>query len=395
MPGRTRCRPLTTTCSPGLTPGSHDAKAIDQAGRARRPIFERVAGLRTSTNFRSWSVPTARVADQERRRSLPPPTSLTRAKSPGVNRGRGWRRRRGRGSCRLAGSSWLSTKSSAALVREAGFVGEAEVHGATRAVPAAVPAAALRPAPSREVGLLVAVEVEVDRVERDDRRQQRRGRRPGLHQVALGDLGAADATGDRRAHLRPLEVEPGGLHRRLGGPHRGRALGLGAGAAVELLARDRLHAHQLLGARPLRFAARSAAVRAAPAPPRRGRARPGRGEDRSRRARRPCGPPRPSAKATRLMYPETRGRISTSSTASRRPVNSSHSVTSRSSTGATVTCRWWRGGRLGVAPAPGGERDAQNDHGARDDGECPAPAVLHTNLQNGTIVLQSSNYRHK
>src|SRR5215203_6293093 len=37
------------------------------------------------------------------------------------------------------------------------------------------------------------------------------------------------------------------------------------------------------------------------------------------------------------MYPDTRGWISTWSTASRRPVNSSHSVTSRSGTSATVT----------------------------------------------------------
>src|SRR5687767_10084717 len=36
------------------------------------------------------------------------------------------------------------------------------------------------------------------------------------------------------------------------------------------------------------------------------------------------------------MYPETRGRTATESTASRRPVNSSHSVTSRETTSATV-----------------------------------------------------------
>jgi hypothetical protein len=46
---------------------------------------------------------------------------------------------------------------------------------------------------------------------------------------------------------------------------------------------------------------------------------------------------RPSEKRTAETNPETRGRISTESTACRRPVNSSHSVTSRSITGATVT----------------------------------------------------------
>src|SRR5690242_3619526 len=37
------------------------------------------------------------------------------------------------------------------------------------------------------------------------------------------------------------------------------------------------------------------------------------------------------------MYPDTRGRISTDSTASRRPVNSSHSFTSFSTTVTTLT----------------------------------------------------------
>src|SRR5262245_45666527 len=46
----------------------------------------------------------------------------------------------------------------------------------------------------------------------------------------------------------------------------------------------------------------------------------------------------PSENRTAATYPETRGRTSTVSTACSRPVNSSHSVTSRSTTFATVTC---------------------------------------------------------
>ena len=45
----------------------------------------------------------------------------------------------------------------------------------------------------------------------------------------------------------------------------------------------------------------------------------------------------PSSKATLSMKPDTRGRISTDSGASRRPVSSSHSVTGCSMTSATLT----------------------------------------------------------
>src|SRR5579862_9676056 len=58
----------------------------------------------------------------------------------------------------------------------------------------------------------------------------------------------------------------------------------------------------------------------------------------------------PDWKRTSWMYPETRGRTSTDSTGSVRPVNSSHSTSSFCSTGATVTVGG--GGRLGAAFAP-------------------------------------------
>src|ERR1700704_4508786 len=45
----------------------------------------------------------------------------------------------------------------------------------------------------------------------------------------------------------------------------------------------------------------------------------------------------PASIWTSVIYPDTRGRISTDSTASRRPVNSSHSFTSFSITVTTLT----------------------------------------------------------
>ena len=60
----------------------------------------------------------------------------------------------------------------------------------------------------------------------------------------------------------------------------------------------------------------------------------------------PCFTSAPSAKATRCTKPPTRGRTSTAFTASKWPVNSSSSATSRVTAGATVTCG---GGGVGCA----------------------------------------------
>ena len=102
-----------------------------------------------------------------------------------------------------------------------------------------------------EIGLLVAVEVEIHGVDRDDGGEDRTLRRPSLHQIALRHQRIAHPAGNRRADLRPLQIEPGGLHRGLRGTDLGATLDLGAGPAVELLPRDRLHIDQ--GAGSLRF----------------------------------------------------------------------------------------------------------------------------------------------
>ena len=57
-----------------------------------------------------------------------------------------------------------------------------------------------------EIEALIDVEIEIDRVERDDRRQQRRVR---LHEVADRDQPAVDAARQRRPDLGEFEVEAG------------------------------------------------------------------------------------------------------------------------------------------------------------------------------------------
>src|SRR5436190_3152231 len=81
-----------------------------------------------------------------------------------------------------------------------------------------------------QVCLLVGVEIDVDRIERNDRREQSRGRRARLYQIARGNLGAPDASGYRRAHDGPFQVQSRDLGGGLGGANRCIAFCLATGA---------------------------------------------------------------------------------------------------------------------------------------------------------------------
>lgn len=60
---------------------------------------------------------------------------------------------------------------------------------------------------------LVDIEIEIDRIERDDRRQYRLVR---LDEIARGDEPPVDAAAQRRGDGGVIEIEPGPLNRRLG-----------------------------------------------------------------------------------------------------------------------------------------------------------------------------------
>ena len=186
--------------------------------------------------------------------------------------------------------------------------------------------------------LLVRIEVGVDRIERHDGREQRGLARPARHQVALGDDGAADAAVDRRRDLRELEVQLRRTERGLDGRRLRRRLLRERRAAIVLFVRDRVLGAQPLGALQLGVGALTGGARASELRAQSIDLGLERAADRSGTAGRPCRTMAPSSKRTAETRPETRGRTSTESTAWRRPVNSSHSVTSRSTTLATVTC---------------------------------------------------------
>ena len=132
-----------------------------------------------------------------------------------------------------------------AAVRKAGLVREAHSHRVPHAPAAGARALAVERVVA-EVGLLVALEVDVHRVDRHDGCEER-GVGPALHDVAGGDLGAADTAADGRPHQSPVEVELRGAHRRLCGLNAGVGLGAAAHACVVLLAGDRVLGDKRLG----------------------------------------------------------------------------------------------------------------------------------------------------
>src|SRR5262249_46627210 len=96
-----------------------------------------------------------------------------------------------------------------------------------------------------EIDLLVAVELDVDLVDRDHGGEQSLA---GAHEVARGDLFTAHDACDRRLHARPRQLQRGGVDGS-GSGFDGRLALLGAGdARVELLLRNRVLIEELDGA---------------------------------------------------------------------------------------------------------------------------------------------------
>ena len=93
-----------------------------------------------------------------------------------------------------------------AVMRRLGLAGQRHLHRIRRI--ARTRPLALEPEPVvPQIGRLVDVEIDVDRIERDDRGQQRRAAVAALHEIAGADEMAADAAGDRRHHMGEFDVE--------------------------------------------------------------------------------------------------------------------------------------------------------------------------------------------
>src|SRR5690606_26712886 len=128
------------------------------------------------------------------------------------------------------------------LMRVAGLAGQAEVY---RAGAAGVAAGLARQLDVLEEHALVGVEVGVDLVGGDHGGQQRLA---GTDQVALGDLGTADAAVDGRGDTGEAEVELGVLQLRLDRGDRGLGFGGGTGSGVGQLRGDGVALAQALAA---------------------------------------------------------------------------------------------------------------------------------------------------
>jgi hypothetical protein len=126
--------------------------------------------------LRSWSVSTARSSISSASNSAVPST-CTRANRPGVNRRSQVGQHGPRADRAGARVDLVVDEVDRARVRVAVLVGEADAHG----VPRRLALALARELGVAQVGLLVAFEIDVDRVERDQRGEQRR---VGLREIA-------------------------------------------------------------------------------------------------------------------------------------------------------------------------------------------------------------------
>ena len=95
-----------------------------------------------------------------------------------------------------------------------------------------------------QVGLLIGVEVHIDRIVGDERREEARAR----HEIPRGDDGARHMTVDRRAYLGELPIETRLVQGRIDRTQCSLRGGFGSDQALVFLARDGVRADEPLGA---------------------------------------------------------------------------------------------------------------------------------------------------
>ena len=314
----------------------------------------------TSSNLRVWSVVTA-VSGTSNAWCVPPVASRMLPNRPGVRKPSPLRHNgAGADRARARDRAPLSVKSSVPCQRVIGLVLQADFD---RRAPVEALAARLEEQGFRPV------ELEIDRIHRVDRGQQRgrRRRRPPETEIARIDAAIRDAAGDRRAHggeaRRPAnasEPAPGPRRAlasllRTSASSRSISVAAIASSAIEPPAhgqdcsRDSASALSALATLGLRLGQHGAI---------------GAGIDGEERC----------ALADVLTVgevdagdlPATCGRISTLRLASKRPTNSSHSVISRCNGSAMVTTG--RGGAAGEGVLP-----ANSHHAATSDRIIRAP----------------------
>jgi hypothetical protein len=339
------------------------------------------SALSTSTNLRSWSVPTA-ASRTRARRARAPLSSFTRANSPGARA-----RSRLANTARVrivpeAASSRLSTKSRRPACAKPVSVASAMYTGraASRALPAA-PARYLRYVRS-SLSKYTCIESTETIVARS---------------VASGAPACTRFPSVTTA--RPMRPEIGArtcVHPRLrravstaaAAPRIPAAPSRSALTRVSNSSREIAWWSTRVRARATSLAASAARdrTRSSSASARSNSARYGRGSMSNSTS--PARTSRPSVKRTRSTSPATRGRTSAASTASRRPVNWSDSSISRVTTAATVTCGGGGGGGAGVAHAASARATAVAAASAtapRGAGRVGTAASRRAGVEDGTV----------
>ena len=237
MPGRTRCKPLMTMTSPGFQAlvGRRADPSIT-AAELDRAIFELVVGAEHEHEALALIRSDGAILDQnglvlaaaeqldarkQARHEQPSLLSSTaRTRIVPVRR-----------------SSWLSTKSTwpdaETPLRPQGQ--RAPGFGLSREICRA-PCARQRVV--AKIRVLVAFEVHVDRIDRDDRGQQRSAVVAAGNEVAARDFRAAATAIDRRPHLGERQHQRGRIERGLRRSDARSLLIARAHARVELLPRD-------------------------------------------------------------------------------------------------------------------------------------------------------------
>ena len=229
-PGRTRWSPFTTTTSPGVQAGAHDAEAVDDGPERHGAIahglglvhdeHEPLVEVGADGAILNQQAAVAAAADQPQ-----PDEQARREAAIGVAEHRAAVNGAGRGIHLVVEEVHL------AHARIVLIAGERHVDGDAGLPRAGALAGAGEIAVAQE-GLFVGVERGVDRIERHDGGQQRRLAGAARHQVAFGDDGAAHAPVDGRRDARELEIELRRAQRRFDRGHlRLRFLG-GRGAAL-------------------------------------------------------------------------------------------------------------------------------------------------------------------
>src|SRR5258705_6224095 len=211
MPGRTRCRPFTTMVSPGARPSRTTRRPSTTGpsftGRYSTLLCESTA----STYLTLWSVLTALIDEEcvvsftahqlhaREHAGRKAPVVIVEA-SAGADR-----------AC--CGIQLVVEEHHDTTVGAVLLIGETDPYRILGVAGAGTQTRA-REGSVLEVHLLVALELDVDGIDRHQPREQRliRG-----HQISRGDLRAADEPGDRGVDLRAGQIELGGVDCRIRG----------------------------------------------------------------------------------------------------------------------------------------------------------------------------------